>query len=1105
VAIVGTAFVRLKVIGDTLANDIGKSVKQSVDASSADLDKAGEDVGKKVSDSTGKALGDGINEKMGPLADSIGDQIGRRMGENMNKSLRVKVVSAVTNSFESAKTEVQGFGEKFKPSIDKFTTDFKKQTEGGLKKALSGSLFAMLGTAITVLPSMVAFGGAVAGALVSTVITGLAALGPAVAGGALAAVGGLAAITISMGLLKAAMDVQSPAMEVFRGNLLNLKTAFAEPVAAGLATAAPALQQMSDQLFPALNLQLETLGFVAAGIIQDFADMATTSANVERLNTVLANNNTFVAGAGAGMVGFAQAALILLSHLGPVTDFLGQGIQDLGEWAARTMGAAEATGALDGFITRSFDALRYFVGILWDFGAGVVNVFKAAFGASGGMLTNLHDVAASFRAWTGDETNQTRMTAFFEKMRDIAGQVLDIFIPLGKAGLGALEDTDLTAVTQGLDGLKALGPPIAQMFNSIKDAAGPALMDTFLNLVQVITQLADSGVLSALTGAFSNLLAIISAVLAIPGVGQLLAFVAGLAVMMKTVMLVVNVLKLLWPAIQLIIGIIRVLAAVFGGIPLAIAAVVIALVWFLTQTETGRAILAAAWNAIKVAISAAIDGLVIAFNWLVEAFTTAWNAITSFLSGLGGWFAGVFATIGAAISTAWNAALAFISGPIGAIRDFIVSVFNGILGFIQMIFNAYLLVITTVFTAIWGFIQPILTAIGGFFVAVFNGIMAVVQGFVNVLYEIWIRVFPLLLLPIRIFYGVVILIWQELSAAVTAVVQVLWDWIQAAWTAIYDAVSATVQAISDFVIGVWNAIWGFLQPIIQAIWDFIVSAWNGMKDAVGAAIQAISDVVHSVWDAISGFINTVVGAIVDFVQGRWEIMRGNIETALNAIKGVVESIWNGISGFIGTVIGGISTAISTVWTGISTAISTAMGTAKSTIETVWGNIEGFIQGALDRIKGLINAVWGTIGDIGEGILDGLKTAANGMISTVNGVISGLNAAIGVANMLPGADIPTIPKIPLLAKGGTISPLGGGTLAMIAEAGRPERVEPLDSSGLSTRDRAIINLLADGSGGGSGGTDVRVYIGERELTEIIDVVVEDREDSLAGRVLTGTKG
>ena len=57
--------------------------------------------------------------------------------------------------------------------------------------------------------------------------------------------------------------------------------------------------------------------------------------------------------------------------------------------------------------------------------------------------------------------------------------------------------------------------------------------------------------------------------------------------------------------------------------------------------------------------------------------------------------------------------------------------------------------------------------------------------------------------------------------------------------------------------------------------------------------------------------------------------------------------------------------------------------------------------------------------------------------------------------------------------------------MIGEAGRPERVEPLDPDGLSKRDKAIISMLA---GNGAGGATINVYpsagMNERELANLV---------------------
>ena len=100
----------------------------------------------------------------------------------------------------------------------------------------------------------------------------------------------------------------------------------------------------------------------------------------------------------------------------------------------------------------------------------------------------------------------------------------------------------------------------------------------------------------------------------------------------------------------------------------------------------------------------------------------------------------------------------------------------------------------------------------------------------------------------------------------------------------------------------------------------------------------------------------------------------------------------------------------------------------------------------------------------------------------------------------GVDMGPIYPHRFLAKGGVARATAGGILATIAEAGRDERVEPLDRDGLSVRDKALIKSMAEayGANGGGGPTVVRVYIGDRELTDIVKYEVVTRRKGSGAR-------
>ena len=141
-----------------------------------------------------------------------------------------------------------------------------------------------------------------------------------------------------------------------------------------------------------------------------------------------------------------------------------------------------------------------------------------------------------------------------------------------------------------------------------------------------------------------------------------------------------------------------------------------------------------------------------------------------------------------------------------------------------------------------------------------------------------------------------------------------------------------------------------------------------------------------------------------------------------------------------------------------------------------------------RIVTGIKAIPGRVGDslsnIWSGLTKGLETAWKNAKAWWNANVATKKLKIGGATVL-GKTLPSFTLgFPQLAKGGTIQPSPGGTIARIAEAGRPERVEPLDPDGLSKRDKAMISML---SGGGTGNT-INVYpsqgMNESELASII---------------------
>jgi hypothetical protein len=168
-----------------------------------------------------------------------------------------------------------------------------------------------------------------------------------------------------------------------------------------------------------------------------------------------------------------------------------------------------------------------------------------------------------------------------------------------------------------------------------------------------------------------------------------------------------------------------------------------------------------------------------------------------------------------------------------------------------------------------------------------------------------------------------------------------------------------------------------------------------------------------------------------------------------------------------------------VWDGVMTFFSQAWTNIVTFFTNGWNAFVGFFQTAIGRIGGFFAAVWAGIGTVFRNVINGYIGLFEGF---VNFIIGGVNSIIRAINSIRftvpawvpliggrsiGFNVPQIPRIaiPRLAEGGVVAPSMGGTMAIVAEAGRPERIEPLDENGLSKRDKAMIQYLSGGMGGG----------------------------------------
>ena len=174
-----------------------------------------------------------------------------------------------------------------------------------------------------------------------------------------------------------------------------------------------------------------------------------------------------------------------------------------------------------------------------------------------------------------------------------------------------------------------------------------------------------------------------------------------------------------------------IIANPFVAIAVAIAAVVAGLIYFFTQTETGKK----AWQSFVGFLSQSIETIKQFFTdlgtWFSELWTSTVEGTKTIWNGIPGFFGGIFNAVSSVVSSVFGAIGSFASSAWGVVR----SIWSAVSGFFSGIFNAVRSVVSGVFSAFggfassaWGAITGVFSGVGSFFSGVFNGARSAVSG-----------------------------------------------------------------------------------------------------------------------------------------------------------------------------------------------------------------------------------------------------------------------------------------------------------------------------------------------------------------------------------------
>ena len=231
------------------------------------------------------------------------------------------------------------------------------------------------------------------------------------------------------------------------------------------------------------------------------------------------------------------------------------------------------------------------------------------------------------------------------------------------------------------------------------------------------------------------------------------------------------------------------------AIIVGITALVTALVWFFTKTETGKQI----WQGF-------VDFLKQAWQGVSEFFSTLWTNITTIITtvwtGIVTFFGGIWESISTTISTVWN-----------GIKEFFITLWEGIKLVVETVWNG----IKEFFFILWDSIKTKVEEI-------WNGIKEFLSG-------LWESI-----------KTIAITAWETLKGAVVGIINGLVEGAKRAWETLKTSVSEAVGKVKEFF-GKLSEINLFEAgaSIIRGFLSGLKSAFESVKSFVGSIAGWIRD------------------------------------------------------------------------------------------------------------------------------------------------------------------------------------------------------------------------------------------------------------------------
>ena len=426
-----------------------------------------------------------------------------------------------------------------------------------------------------------------------------------------------------------------------------------------------------------------------------------------------------------------------------------------------------------------------------------------------------------------------------------------------------------------------------------------------------------------------------------------------------------------------------------GLIVTAVAALVAALIWFFTQTETGQQI----WSSF-------VDWIKQAWQGIADFFVNLWSGISEGAS-----------TLWDGVVAAWTAYVETVKAVWGAIGTFFSDLWTGIQEFASVAWTA----ITSTVMAI---IQPFIDGFMNIWSNISDGLTQIWEGIKMIFQGAWEFIKSIFLGAVLIIIDLVTGNFNQLGTDLS----LIWEGIKNGISMIWEGIKTYFSGVVDVIVGYATGVFENFSNVLSTIWEFIKTAasmaWEWIKSTVSNLITGLIQGAQNLWNNFVNFLSSLWENIKSTASAAWAGLKSLVLGFINGLVSGAQNAWNTMSNAVSSLVSNVTGFFNQLWNiDLYSAGQAILQGFLNGLKSMWSSVTNFVGGIASWIRDhkgpieydrklLIPAGTAIMKGLDQGLQDqfkDVKQTVGGMADEISDVFSGdsldLNSSASVTKSL----------------------------------------------------------------------------------------------------------